>query len=168
MRSFGKNQLKDLEIFALHAASLPEASAKLLLPTKYFTALIACDSDQLTVEEIGDFAEVLIDKGAIYVCAWGKGCERFHDIIDETEVEREILGKPCVARNGGTLMTTWHKDESLDEALWYLLSCACPLDNEIKSCSTVVITIKNEAWAKEIVQRLENVEQFKKEILDSN
>lgn len=132
------------------------------------TALIACDSDQFSVDEISDFTKVLLEKGAVYLCFWGKGSERFHDIVDEVEVEMETFEKPCPARHNGTLMTTWHEKESLDEALWFLLSCAWPLDNEIESCSTVVITIGNESWASSIASRLENMEQFRKEISDAD
>jgi hypothetical protein len=168
MRSFGKSQLTEIEVFSLHAASLTEASAELVLTTKYLTALIVCDSDQFSVDEISNFAKALLEKGAVYLCFWGKGCERFHDMVDEVEVEMETLGKSCPARHDGTLMTTWHNDESLDQALWFLLSCAWPLDNEIESCSTVDITIGNESWANSVASRLGNMEQFRKEISDAD
>ena len=168
MRSFGENQLTEIGVFSLHAASLKEASAELVLPTKYLTALIVCDSDQLSVGEISDLAKALLEKGAVYLCFWGKGCKRFHDIVDEIEAEADTFGKSCPARHNGTLMTTWHEKESLDEALWFLLSCAWPLDDEIESCSTVVITIGNKLWANAIASRLENMEQFRKEISNAD
>jgi hypothetical protein len=168
MHSFGKNLLTEAEVFAVHAASLSQASAEISLTTKYLTVLIVCDSDQISVDEISNFAEVLLDEGAVYVCVWGKGCERFHDIIDEIEVEREVFGKSCWNRNKGQLMTTWHDDDSLDEALWFLLSCAWPLDDELESCSTIVITIGNASWEKDIANRLEHMEKFCKEMADAD
>ena len=168
MRPFGKNLSTGLEVFALHAESLREAAAKLSLPTQSFIALIACDSDQLAVKEIGEYAIGLMEQGATYICCWGKGCERFHDIIDEIWVVREMDGKYGAVAKDSTLMTTWHNDESLDEALWFLLSSAWPPDGEIESCSTVVITIGNESWANSVTSRLENMEQFQKEISDAD
>ena len=168
MRPFGKNPSTGLQVFALHAESLREAVAKLSLPTQSFIALIACDSAQLAVDEIGEFAIGLMEQGAIYICCWGKGCERFHDIIDEIWVVREMDGKYGAVAKDSTLMTTWHNDESLDEALWFLLSCARSPDDKMESCSTIVITIRNESWESNVVSRLENMEQFQNEISDTN
>jgi len=168
MRPFGKNPSTGLEVFAVHAKSLREADAKLSLPTRSFSALIACDSDPLTVEEIGEFAIALMERGAVYICCWGKGCERFHDIIDEIWATREMNGKYGAVAKDSTLMTTWHNDQSLDEALWFSLFSAWPLDDELESCSTIAITIGNEAWASSIVNHLENMEQFENEIPDTN
>ena len=168
MCPIGKNPSTGLEVFALHAESLPAAAAKLSPSTRRFTALIACDSDQLAVEEIGEFAVGLMEQGGIYVCCWGNGCERFHYIIDKIWVAREMDGKCGAVTNNSTLMTTWHNDESLDEALWFLLSCAWPLDDEMESCSTIAITIGNESWENNVVNRLENMEQFQNEISDTN
>ena len=168
MRPFGKNPSTGLEVFTLHAESLREAAAKLSLPNQSFIALIACDSDQLGVGEIGEFATELMERGAIYICCWGKGCERFHDIIDEICVIRELDGKYGAIAKDSTLMTTWHNGESFDEALWFLLSSALPVDDEMKSCSTVAITIGNMSWANSVASRLENMEQFQNEISDKN
>ena len=165
MRPFGKKPSTGLEVFALHAESLCEAAAKLSLSTQSFIALIACDSDQLPVEEIGQFAIALMEEGAIFACCWGKGCERFHDIIDETWVDCQLGGKYGAVAKDSTLMTTWHNDESLDEALWFLLFSAFQNDEDPKPCSMVAITIGNESWASNVSLRLQNVPKFNDEMV---
>jgi hypothetical protein len=166
MRSLGKNQLMQTEVLALYSPSLSEASSRFSPPTKHFTALIASNSDMLSAEEIGQFAETLIEEGAVYICVWGTGCKRFHDIIDEVEVKMEASGRPCPALRGRTLMTTWHADDSLKEALWFLLSCAWPADDELESCSTIIMTFGNESWAKEVNDCLQDIEKFRKEMVE--
>ena len=166
MRSFGKNPNTKAEVFAIHATSLSEASSQITSPTKFFTVLIACDSDQLPEKELSDFAKSLLEKGAVYVCVWGKGCSRFHDIIDLVGVDMKISGSPCPAQRDGVLMTTWHEKDPLDEALWFLLSCAWPTDDKLTSCSTIAITIGNQSWANEVNNHLEDIEKFFDEMCD--
>ena len=136
------------------------------IPTKFFTVLIACDSSGLSVEEISGFARALVAKGAVWVCTWGKGCERFHDLIDEVAVEMKVLGWLPPERSEAVVMTTWHERESLAGALWFLLSCAWPLDDELESCSTLVITVGNQAWAQEMAECLKAMDEFRKQQMD--
>lgn len=58
----------------------------------------------------------MIKSGNKYFCSWGPACERAHDIYDETLIEIEVK-----ENRRKHVMTTWHQDESLSEALWYLL-----------------------------------------------
>ena len=54
--------------------------------------------------------------GMVYFCAWGPGCERFHDIVDEVVVEDQMGERIFVGNNeSDTIMTTWHDDEPLHE-----------------------------------------------------
>jgi len=163
MRAFGKNSLTDAEVFALHAKTLSDAVPQLALRTQYFSILIVCDSEQLPAEEICSFARALVDKGAMWVCTWGKGCERFHDRIDEVAVEMELLGQLPPALGESVLMTTWHERESLAGALWFLLSCVWPQDKEWETWSTVVLTIGNQAWAHEAAECLKGMDEFRKQ-----
>lgn len=79
----------------------------------------------------------------MYVCAWGPGCERVHDIVDEE-------------RDGGSednrvLMTTWHANESLADALWFVLTCAIPDDCYLAGWGAIVgISIGSPRWAAEM------------------
>src|SRR5262249_45819582 len=50
---------------------------------------------------------------------WGPDCERLHDLID-AERPRNEPGEDDV------VMTTWHSDVDLDEAIWQSLYVAMP------------------------------------------
>ena len=62
--------------------------------------------------EISDIANWALDQGAVYVCVWGPDCERVHDIIDEV-----IVNRNPGETDEDVIMTTWHDDEALNEAL---------------------------------------------------
>jgi hypothetical protein len=48
-----------------------------------------------------------------------------------------------------TLMSTWHSDESLEEAIWFLRT-AFPLDTEIAAASYLAVSVENTEWAAEV------------------
>src|SRR3954467_9205564 len=92
------------------------------LPTPRFVCLLAWDARAATVEEISAIARRLLDAGAVYICSWGPGCECVHDIIDEEEV-----GDGSHTTNSA-VMTTWHADEPLADALDFVLTHTIPDD----------------------------------------
>ena len=114
--------------------------------TAKFACLIAWDARSARVEEVSAIARQLLDAGAVYVCAWGPGCERVHDIFDE---ERD--GPNPLISADPVVMTTWHEDESLAEALGFVLAAAIPDDGFIDDCgATLGVAIGSAEWANEI------------------
>jgi hypothetical protein len=104
----------------------------------------------------------MIDQGIAYLCAWGPDCERVHDIFDEVHVMREIDEK----REYPHVMTTWHKDESLDEALWHMLNSAYPDEVLAETCGVdLAVSVANDQWAAHIQRRLSNMSQLNEEVL---
>ena len=76
----------------------------------------------------------------------GAGCERVHDIFDE---ERD--GPNPLISADPVVMTTWHEDESLAEALGFVLAAAIPDDGFIDDCgATLGVAIGSAEWANEI------------------
>jgi hypothetical protein len=43
-------------------------------------------------------------------------------------------------------MSTWHDDEPLEQAIWFFIESAFPLDDEIDTTSYVSITVANSTW----------------------
>jgi hypothetical protein len=83
-----------------------------------------------------------------------------HDLFDAECEERSDLPEDFV------LMTTWHEDESLDEALWVLLYASHPTDEYWDDFASVAVTVGNEEWARQIDRRLANIGEFNKEMVD--
>jgi len=72
-------------------------------------------------------AHSALKSGMVYFCAWGPDCERFHGIVDEVVVEDDIGERLFFGKNrSDTIMTTWHDDEPLNEALDFFVNLTCP------------------------------------------
>lgn len=103
--------------------SLPTLSAVRLaadtLPSPHFACLLASDARGAPDTLLLALADHLLERGLAYFCAWGPDCERVHDLVDQAAMLREV-------RKGQDypIITTWHADEPLDEALWFLLNVA--------------------------------------------
>ena len=167
MRSFGKGPSLHSELYSLHVSFLRDIAGKLSVPTAGFTVLIACDSEGLSSDEIRDCAKALIAKGVVYVCCWGNGCERFHDILDEVWITCGTEEKSSTVASNSTLMTTWHDDESLDDALWHLLFTAWPpAGDESAFYSIVAVSVNDINWADQITSRLSDIRRFGDEMLE--
>jgi hypothetical protein len=83
-----------------------------------------------------------------------------HDLFDAARRDHLDLPEDFV------LMTTWHADESLDDALWVLLNMAMPNDEFWDSYASVAVSIGSDEWARQIDQRLSNMSEFSKEKVD--
>jgi hypothetical protein len=118
--------IRVLESSAIEGLSVPGS--------KYFVALLAWHSETVPATELARVARLLLDAGCVYFCCWGTGCERLHDVIDE-EYATEGL---TVNDDASTIMTTWHADETLEEAAWFVANNAYPDDRFINDCSTVL------------------------------
>ncbi len=101
--------------------------ASLQLPSRRFRLFIAADSRDTSVGAVSEFVKAALKQGAVYCCVWGPGCERFHDIIDEVVVEDGLHERMFVGPTpSDVIMTTWHSEESLEEALDFFTTSAQP------------------------------------------
>jgi hypothetical protein len=152
----GYDGISKRDLFVLELPSSEHFPADLSLTTRRFVCLIAWDARNASVDEISRVAVGLLRQGAVYVCAWGPGCERVHDIIDEEHVGAEP--SPDVR---GVVMTTWHAEESLAEAIRFALVDAWPDEFYAEGCgSTLGIAIGSTSWAAEIRTAFSSPEQF--------
>jgi hypothetical protein len=87
----------------------------------------------------------------------GPDCERVHDLIDEVEEVREQANPD----DESVIMTTWHNEETLSKAIWYVLYSSLPDDPYISDCkSTLAISIGSLEWASEIRAAFTTRESF--------
>lgn len=116
-------------------------------PNSRLVCLLVCDATQTPDSVITDLAALLVEKGLVYLCAWGPDCSRVHDLFDLTIVKHELEKEVELA-----VMTTWHADESLDDALWFMLNCAYHPDDtgdEAWACRVIII-VGNPDWVEQI------------------
>jgi hypothetical protein len=124
----------------LHA--LPD---RFVVGSPHFVLLVAADFEASSVD-LDTLSQRILDAGCVYFCAWGNGCERVHDCVDETIVVRELAGYPP-----SNIMTTWHSADSLEEAVEFAVVSAEPDDQYVAGCGAVVLaTVGNAEWAEQV------------------
>ena len=90
----------------------------------------------------------LVDKGCLYMMAWGKDCSLWDDSVDWANIEKfNFKDIP----DDKFVMTSWHEDEFLEKAFWFAEYCA---DHPTVELSQVVILdIGNEFREDSILRR---------------
>ncbi len=104
-----------------------------------FRALIVSEAE-VTQKWCNSVAEWLVKSGCLYVVAWGTECEKWHDTVDYSVLEEFAYGDIPDDR---FIMTTWHADEPISEAMWFAGQCAYHPDIEL--ANTLVLHISNQA-----------------------
>ena len=123
---------------------------------------MAADVTSANTQAISDFAFSALKRGMVYFCSWSPGCERFHDIVDEVitgdDLTKEEFSGPSTS---DVVMTTWHDDETLEETLDFLATCAVPTDGFAPDSDfRLVISVANQQWATQAQKFLESAKFF--------
>jgi hypothetical protein len=167
LRKFGQYAVVDRVLFALHApnvGNLIRFVDSLDLNSQHFGLLLACDGAAVTNDTLFELAERMMKRGMVYLCAWGPGCERVHDVFDEA-----ILTCHPNETDRSVIMTTWHADERLEEGVWFFLNTAFPAEDFEKSCKAMLaVSVADEEWAKQINSALSDPYAFSKQVLATN
>ena len=149
------DEVTNRQLFALEL-SAPTELPSFYLGSPHFGSLIAWDASQSSVEDVSALIGPLIKAGCVYFCCWGPDCERVHDIIDESDPYSESV-----------IMTTWHSDKPLKEAIWYFLNVTWP-DKEFEETfrAALGIAVGSDEWASELRTALLDPRAFSKMVLD--
>ena len=159
---FGRGEAWKRELFLLELNDIDEVPDTLRFPSRYFACLLAWDASQASADEIRSVGQKLIEQGAAYFVLWGADCERVHDLVDEVEALREEANSD----DPSVIMTSWHHDEPLSEAIWFVLHCALPDDPYIDDCKAMLaISIGSSEWAAQIRAALSDPKKFSDEYL---
>lgn len=131
--------------------------AELSVPTKYFVLLVCADFSRISISDFFDAADKLLARGLGCFCAWGPDCERAHDLFDEGISDRITKGEYI---SDDAMMTTWHNDQPLREALWFGLFAATVHSDHWDDCCTVVASIGSKEYAQELATHLSDIAAF--------
>jgi hypothetical protein len=152
----GHSVLIERELYSLTLPNFGELPVGLELPTQHFAAFVACDATSVDSSVLEALARSLLKSGCVYFCSWGPNCEKVHDCFDSE----------CYAKFP-VIMTTWHDEESLDEALWFFVSDTHPDEAYYSTCGCgVAISIGNTAWSEHIRARLDDIDGLKRIVFD--
>jgi hypothetical protein len=161
MNAVGKNEDTEREIYLLSLPTLQDCPPNLELPSPYFGAFLVCNADLTADTVIVELAHSLLRQGLVYLCVWGKDCERVHDLFDGVIVELD----PCETDESVRLTFCWDH-ESLDEALWHFLYGAFPADHYWENCkSELIIVVGDERMASQIRARLTDQSGLRYEVV---
>lgn len=143
------------QLFTLELPA-PDDLPSIDLDSPHSCCLIAWDASHCTVEDVAALVDPLIKAGCVYFVCWGPSCEWVHDIIDESDPNSE-----------GVIMTTWHSEESLEEAIWFFLNVTWP-DKEFEETlhASLAIAIGSDKWASEVRTALADPRAFSAMVLD--
>ncbi len=143
------------DLYFLPLDRLSQFPERIEIPDQCFSVFLALDAVGLDQAVISNIARTLLRAGAVYFCCYGPDCGRVHDIIDEEELAQIIDGKKD---NGSVIMTTWHDDETLMDALWFFVCNSFPDDKHFDTCKAgVAISFDNHAWEKQIVDGMKDI-----------
>jgi hypothetical protein len=115
-----------------------------------FILFVAANASADKKTEIQRFAVEAIEAGCAYVCTWGDGCSRVHDLFDLASIDADQF-----------VMSTWHEDESLAEALWFALCNAWPDEDEFPNATeAAVILAVEDPWLGEVRSLIADQEEL--------
>lgn len=149
----------------LHFLELDDPSQlpmEISLSTRHFACFVAWEADDVQVEDVMRIAEILLSAGGAVFGCWGSGCRRIQEIIDE--IDSDPFREKDVP-DDAVIMTSWHEDESLEDALWFFLNESTP-DTHFEETlgSSLAISIGAPESAAKIRAALERPREFSTEL----
>ena len=146
------------DLFFLSVGKLEDFPESVSIPSQKFAVFLALDATGLHHTVISKIVRQLLHIGAVYFCCYGPDCERVHDIIDE-EIVQASLAKD---NEWSGIMTTWHNDEPLIDALCFFVFNSHETDRYSGLCKAgVAISCGNSDWDQEICRDLKTFVETK-------
>ncbi len=136
----------DSPLYACHLSKASDGLPELSFDTPYFLCLIGGDFTKVPTVDLVHLISELLARGACYFVCWGTGCESFHDLIDDF-----LIGDDRYSSEDTVIMTTWHPDDSVEEALFYLLCAAWPSQGYADQASAKLALLINEPATYDVV-----------------
>jgi len=140
----------DRELYSLAAGTALDLAANIeISPGHHFVLFLAWDARTVPDDTVIEVARDLVRKGLAYIVAWGPDCERVHDLFDLVDMAENP--ESTSASPDTVIMSTWHDDETMEEALWFALFNAWPAVPYDETCSAAIAaTVANSSWADSI------------------
>ncbi len=134
-RCLGRHSVLNRDVYLLTLDDLDTSFELPDIQGHQFTCFCTLNAKGLPADKLGKFGSQLLQLGCAYLCTWGPDCERVHDIMDA-----EVVGNNPPQSDFGCVMTTWHAEESLRDALSFFLNCTYPDETYAPSgCNAALI-----------------------------
>jgi hypothetical protein len=109
-----------------------------------YALLVLVNVEDVTSEEQAAISRAIVSTGARYVAAWGHECSSWDDSVDYAYLETDQNFQPP---DETFVMTTWHENQSAEEAFEFLWMCALIDDDLPRSVCAFFIGKNDEAEA---------------------
>ena len=86
VQDHGRQKSSGREILSLVVSRLEQLPRDLGFNSHHCVLFLATDATVLADEQLFSLVEWVMDQSVVYVCVWGPGCKRVHDVIDEAIV----------------------------------------------------------------------------------
>ncbi len=131
-------------------------------PTECVALFLSAYFSKISGSGLVDIAKVAILKGIHYICCWGNECEKAHDCFDEANVILQV--DEGFERH---VFSTWHANETIDEALWFCIFNATPEDEYWPKCSTLVLGIGKHVSPNLLPKLCDNIEELNERVINT-
>ncbi len=146
VEKFGKHPLTRRAMHLLEIDSLDDWPEEVDLKSRHFVLFLACDAKKSADEDLAAFAGKVLDQGMVYLSVWGGDPERVHDLFEVVDAERN----PDSTADD-VVLSEWHEDEPLAEALRFAVGSASPAMEYERTCkATLAVSVGNPGWAEQI------------------
>lgn len=108
------------------------------LPPSPFCAIIVTEADA-SEDWRERITKWLVQSGCLCAVAWGRDCEKWHDSVDDANLREFDYGDIPSDR---FVMTTWHENKPLEEALWFAGQCA--FHPTVMLTNTIIVDVSAE------------------------
>jgi hypothetical protein len=128
--------------------------------TSNFGLFVAMNANGVADDSILLGAKKLLSKGLACLCTWGQDCERVHDLFDVAarHINSELSGDDVI-------MTTWHADASIEEALWFFVHTAFVTNKFANTCTDWIIApISNPEWEQLIRSKIAEIKMIAEDL----
>jgi hypothetical protein len=148
VEKFGKHSESGRTMFLLEIDSLDDWPEELTLAkSKQFVLFLATDATDVPDDDLAAFANRVLDQGMVYLSSWGKDSERVHDLFEEAAADWDPDADADTA-----ILSEWHEDEPLSEALRFSVASAIPALAYDKGCKATLAAIVGNPDAAEQVR----------------
>ncbi len=155
-RHVGRDGITDRDLYFLDLFKSSDMPAQFALSSPHFACFLAWDATEASVKEVDSVLRSLRASGVAYLCTWGADCKRVHDIADE-------IFHSDVSSKGTVVMTTWHDEETLAEAVEFFLNRSFPHEYyEDTLRSGIAISIGSPPAAIAIAGMVSNPDEFRR------
>ena len=148
IEKFVKHPESGRTMFLLEIDSLDDWPEEISLPkSKQFVLFLATDARDVSEDDLSAFCAKTLDQGMVYLSTWGRDSERVHDTFEEAAAEWDPDSDADTA-----LLSEWHEDEPLSEALRFSVAHALPAHAFEKGCNATLVAIVGNPDAAELVR----------------